>query len=193
MPHAPPAFLEFCRTTAPIPDAAGIAALQESERGVSAKWCPRGACIPHRFDRSGKAKPKCVFEMDRAVPTYNYCPLIFHSKAQLDTLISGATLSPIKKGGKGDKGGKGGKSGKGGKATGREGGRGAAAVSVNSVSSPPVSDGNSVSTPQVSDAALAIFSAGGGSLDGYIHQADMSTARDELRTLLPGAEHVHDA
>ena len=51
---------------------------------------------------------------------------------------------------------------------------------------------NSVSTPQVSDAALAILSAGGGSLDGYILQADMSTARDELRTLLPGDEFVTD-
>jgi hypothetical protein len=192
LPHAPPAFLEFCRTTAPIPDAAGIAALQESERGVSAKWCPRGACIPHRFDRSGKAKPKCVFEMDRAVPTYNYCPLIFHSKAQLDTLISGATLSPIKKGGTGGKGGKGGKSDKGS----REGGRGDAAVGVNSVSSPQVSGGavvNSVSTPQISDAALALLTAGGGSLDGYILQAgDMRTARDDLHRRLPGDEYVND-
>ena len=51
---------------------------------------------------------------------------------------------------------------------------------------------NSVSPPQVSDAALAILSAGGGSLDGYILQTDMSTARDELRTLLPGDEFVTD-
>ena len=34
--------------------------------------------------------------------------------------------------------------------------------------------------------------AGGGSLDGYILQADMNTARDELRTLLPGDEFVTD-
>ena len=64
---------------------------------------------------------------------------------------------------------------------GRGGGRGDGAVGI-----------NSVSPPQVSDAALAILSAGGGSLDGYILQADMSTARDELRTLLPGDKHVND-
>ena len=64
---------------------------------------------------------------------------------------------------------------------GRGGGRGDGAVGI-----------NSVSPPQVSDAALAILSAGGGSLDGYILQADMSTARDELRTLLPGDEFVTD-
>ena len=64
---------------------------------------------------------------------------------------------------------------------GRGGGRGDGAVGI-----------NSVSPPQVSDAALAILSAGSGSLDGYILQADMSTARDELRTLLPGDEFVTD-
>ena len=53
---------------------------------------------------------------------------------------------------------------------------------------------NSVSTPQVSDAALAIISAGGLSLDGYILRAadNINTARDELRHLLPGDEFITD-
>ena len=52
---------------------------------------------------------------------------------------------------------------------------------------------NSVSTPQVSDAALAIISARGGSLDGYILQADnINTARDDLHRQLPGDEFIAD-
>ena len=52
---------------------------------------------------------------------------------------------------------------------------------------------NSVSTPQVSDAALALLSVGGGSLDGYILQAgDMRTARADLHRRLPGDEYVND-
>ena len=42
-------------------------------------------------------------------------------------------------------------------------------------------------------AALALLTAGGGSLDGYILQAgDMRTARDDLHRRLPGDEYVND-
>ena len=53
---------------------------------------------------------------------------------------------------------------------------------------------NSVSTPQVSDAALAIISAGGGSLDGYILQAadNINTARHDLHRHFPGDEFIAD-